>query len=261
MKPGFLFVNKRRYPPWGLVAGPLVMVAGLLVQLSNPVLSFVFLLLTCLLGPALIVYGASALLCRRDDFLGKAAFVTRRVLQIGVVLAVLLVGVIQTLIAVNAKSDTPADCDVLLVLGAGLDGSRPSVILARRLDVAADYMAAHPSVTCVVSGGQGPHEDIPEGDAMQIYLVARGIDASRIAVERQATDTEENIVLSLPLLAGRGRVGLVTTDAHLYRAKLLCRRAGLDDVVGLAAPAGTQKWAVLLRVRETGSVLLTWLGL
>lgn len=130
--------------------------------------------------------------------------------------------------------------EVLLVLGAGLYGETPSAILAARLDAAYAYLTAHPEAVAVLAGGQGPGEDIPEALAMQRDLLQRGIAAERLYLEDQSNTTERNVAYSLPLLRQLGgsrnpQVVLVTSDFHLYRAKMIGERAGLR-VEALGAP-------------------------
>ena len=107
-----------------------------------------------------------------------------RVLKI-VVTALLAIGVvvfviIEIPIVKAARTDAPADCGYIVVLGAGLHGDVPSLSLRNRLDAALAWLEAHPDCVAVVSGGQGPGETMTEGEAMQIWLEAKGVDPSRI---------------------------------------------------------------------------------
>ena len=57
----------------------------------------------------------------------------------------------------------------VLVLGCQVRGTEPSLMLTRRLEAAYQYLTQYPDAVCVVSGGQGDDEDIPEGEAMEQY--------------------------------------------------------------------------------------------
>ena len=132
-----------------------------------------------------------------------------RVLKI-VVTALLAIGVvvfviIEIPIVKAARTDAPADCGYIVVLGAGLHGDVPSLSLRNRLDAALAWLEAHPDCVAVVSGGQGPGETMTEGEAMQIWLEAKGVDPSRIIVEDRATSTMENLEYSFGRRAGRQR--------------------------------------------------------
>ena len=156
-------------------------------------------------------------------------FVRRRGLRIAA--AIVLVA--------GARTDAPDDVEYLVVLGAGLHGDVPSLSLTDRLEGALAWLEAHPDCVAVVSGGQGPGETMTEGEAMGIWLEARGIDPSRIIVEDRATSTQENLEYSFALIRGRGgepdgNCAIVTSEYHLYRAKALAARQGVE-CFGVAA--------------------------
>ena len=66
-------------------------------------------------------------------------------------------------VAVSGYSDTATKQEkAVIVLGAGLRGERVTDLLARRLDAAYDYHLENPNAVIVVTGGQGPGEDIHE---------------------------------------------------------------------------------------------------
>ena len=170
-------------------------------------------------------------------------FVRRRGLRIAaaIVLAagIAVFGVIEAPIVAGARTDAPDDVEYLVVLGAGLHGDVPSLSLTDRLEGALAWLEAHPDCVAVVSGGQGPGETMPEGEAMGIWLEARGIDPSRIIVEDRATSTQENLEYSFALIRGRGgepdgNCAIVTSEYHLYRAKALAARQGVE-CFGVAA--------------------------
>jgi len=122
--------------------------------------------------------------------------------------------------------------DTLIVLGAGIHGERVTSPLAARLNVACGYFQKNPHAVIVVSGGQGPQEDIPEALAMQRYLVAKGIPASQIIQEKRSTSTYENFSFSNKILKQRFPEGytaaFVTNTFHVYRAEQTARAAGVS---------------------------------
>lgn len=131
------------------------------------------------------------------------------------------------------ETDTP--CDYVVVLGAGLHGSTPSRSLRERLNAAYDYLTEHPNVICIVSGGQGPDEDMTEAQCMYNELVAMGIDGSRIWMEEKSTSTRENLRFSLDIIESRTgvrpeRIGLLSSEYHLFRAGLFAKDEGVDAV-------------------------------
>jgi uncharacterized SAM-binding protein YcdF (DUF218 family) len=172
---------------------------------------------------------------------------------------------VEAVIAANARGDFaldgPPPSKYLIVLGAGLIGSDPSATLVSRLGAALEYLEQHSEVICVVSGGQGADEDIPEAEAMRLWLTQRGIGAERVLMERASASTAENIRFSLELL--RSEYGDVT-DAllcsngyHLFRARWLAGRNGATGYA-LKAPDYRAYLRALGYFREFFSVALMW---
>jgi uncharacterized SAM-binding protein YcdF (DUF218 family) len=151
---------------------------------------------------------------------------------------------------------------VLIVLGAGLRGERLSQVLRSRVDLAADYLSRHPDCRAVLSGGQGPGEDIPEAVAMARYLVAAGISEDRLILEPESTNTVENLRFSMAKLRANGlesaRVVVVSNAFHCYRAGFLADFLGLEaETLGAPIP---KIWLTPLNsyVREYFSIVLMW---
>lgn len=144
------------------------------------------------------------------------------------------------LMVTAAHRSEKVEADVLIVLGAALHGDRVTWVLSNRLDTASDYLDGHPSAVAIVTGGQGPGEDIPEAIGMRQYLIDRkGIQPERILAEDQAESTFENFAFSKQLIEQKlGKdlsVAFVTTDFHVFRAGRVAHAAGLE-AVGIPAP-------------------------
>ncbi len=120
-----------------------------------------------------------------------------------------------------ARTDHETPVTAVIVLGAGVNGTEPSLSLWTRLDAALSYVKDRPDIPIVVTGSQGRGEDISEARCMADWLTARGVPQERIILEEQATNTEENIRYSLELLEQRtiaGNIAVVSSDYHLCRA-------------------------------------------
>ncbi|MBQ9042762.1 MAG: YdcF family protein [Eggerthellaceae bacterium] len=156
-----------------------------------------------------------------------------------VVIGVLLVVYVATL-GLQLKDfndEGEPNLDYLIVLGAQVRDDGPSMVLRLRLDTAYDYLVANENTVCVVSGGQGFNEPVPEAEAMAAYLVDRGIDPSRIIREGESESTEQNIANSMAFFNPEtARVGIVTNNFHVFRGTTLARNAGIAHVCGIAAP-------------------------
>lgn len=154
----------------------------------------------------------------------------------------------------DARTDTGAHPNAIIVLGAGVNGSTPSLSMCNRLDAALDYLGANPDALAVVSGGQGEGEDITEAEAMADYLTAHGIDSARIVQEERSRTTRENLENSFAILRARGYdpadgVGIVTSEYHLCRAKRMARALGAEPV-GIAAETTLPSMRINYFIRE-----------
>lgn len=126
-----------------------------------------------------------------------------------------------------SSGDPDADADYLIVLGAGVNGSVPSLSMTDRLGAARVYLDAHPDCVAVVSGGKGAGENISEAEAMRRWLTGNGVAAERIILENRATDTLENLKYSFALIPEPdAAVAVVSSEYHLYRAKYLAETLG-----------------------------------
>ncbi|SDG17452.1 Uncharacterized SAM-binding protein YcdF, DUF218 family [Paenibacillus sp. cl6col] len=158
----------------------------------------------------------------------------RNLFLICVSIGLMLFVVVESLIISEMGTDdrNQAQVDYVIVLGSGLRGTKLSTTLQDRLDASLPYIRANPQVPVIVSGGQGPGEDIPEASAMEDYLIQNGIPKERILAERKSTSTKENLVYSQTLLREQGALGnklmIVTSDFHMYRSKMLARKIGFE---------------------------------
>lgn len=146
----------------------------------------------------------------------------------------------------------------LIVLGAGLRGEHPSLLLACRLEAALRVsLSQTPPPLVVVSGGQGRDETISEASAMQAYLIEHGMPESTILQEDRSTSTRQNLQYSKKLIDSRlphcsGII--VTNDFHALRAAILARACGLAfQSVGCATkrsyrPAAAMREAAIFAV-------------
>ena len=110
---------------------------------------------------------------------------------------------IETMIWTSAVSEKNVKPEVLILLGAGLQGNRIPATLQFRLEKAENYLKENQSSVVIVSGGQGIGETVTEAFAMKKWLVENGIREDRIWTENKATSTFENLLYSKKLLDER----------------------------------------------------------
>ncbi len=215
----------------------------------------------------LVIYGITAMLWIYALFHGPidafCAAGVGRVLRNLFFCGVGLFCALLAFVAVSGYSNQPrGDEQAVIVLGAALRGERLSDVLRRRLDAALACWQQHPEMLIVTTGGQGNGEALPEGRAMQDYLVAQGVPAEQILVDDTSTSTEENLrnaraLLEQAGLAADAPVAVVTNAFHCYRAGCYARQAGFSQVRTL--PAGISLISVMpCYFREVFAVLYYW---
>jgi len=154
-------------------------------------------------------------------------------------------------------SDSSPSVEAIVVLGGGIregapdQGGKPSLTAQAEKRVIAGFLLYRKlGVPVFVSGGR-PWRGLDtssEADVAAGLLAALGVPASRIVTEGTSNTTWENARNLAPLLSGRTmrRVALVTSAAHMPRACIAFRRAGIDVV---PAPADylsqSKQWTIL----------------
>lgn len=191
---------------------------------------------------------------KQKHWLNAGKVITITVIVIGIIILIILEGLILS--EVHGTEEPQAD--ILIVLGAGLHGETPSATLQVRLDAALEQLLARPKAVAVLSGGQGHNETITEAKAMARYLTARGIEPSRLYLEEQARNTEQNLRFSREIIEENhleGSIAVVSNGFHLYRAKHLAERMGME-VETVSAPVPYAWLIPSVYLREACSLLL-----
>jgi len=190
----------------------------------------------------------------------------------------LIFAVTEVLIGWSALTSTRQAVDYVIVLGAKVRGTELSNSLRERLDRAVEYAEANPNTILVLSGGQGDDKIMSEARAMYEYLQYNGIEKERLLIEDQSSNTVQNISFSRKVIerhefykaqaaqaslkesyrerseADPVKVAVLTSNYHLFRAKSIARKQGIENVAGIAAP-GDPILAVHMWVRESFAVL------
>lgn len=187
----------------------------------------------------------------------------RRVLRLGcrTLLVILILGLcilavqsVNVIREMSRKGD--AHADYAIVLGAQVKGTRPSRSLLMRLERARSYAQENPDTILILSGGQGPGEDISEARCMYEYLTQAGIPEEQLVLEDRSTSTHENLVFSDELTnCSRTSCGIISNSFHIYRALLLARKAGYADPAGIPAKSDPVL-VVHLVVREAAALTI-----
>lgn len=160
----------------------------------------------------------------------------------------------------GAVSDENTDADFLVVMGAGINGTQPSISMLDRLTAALDWLDSHPDAQVIVSGSQAPDEAASEASVMASWLEQQGIAPDRILLEEAAESTRENILNSYALAArhGGGRLAFVSSEYHLCRMRMIIRALGFEPVC-VAGETSLVSLRVNYFIREAFAVWQIWL--
>lgn len=178
--------------------------------------------------------------------------------------ALLLIGITvftSTLASVIACSEySAADETTVIVLGCRIWGSKPSGSLKARVKAASDYMKENTDAVAILSGGQGEDEDLSEAQCMYNLMLEDGIDGSRLYIEDNSTNTDENISFSKKIIEENNlsrNVAVATTDYHQKRAVMICKKNGLE-AASLPSKSGRDTKATFF-TREVFGVWVQWI--
>lgn len=119
--------------------------------------------------------------------------------------------------------------DHVVVLGAGLSGTKPTPLLRSRIEKGIEVYRNNPGSRLIFSGGQGKDELISEARAMSDYAISQGVPERDILAEDRSRNTDENIRFSAEVMKKDmpGRISsfaIVTSSYHLMRALMIAKR-------------------------------------
>ena len=197
------------------------------------------------------------------------------------VAGVVALAVLCALVFLGAASSDKKNLDYVIVLGARVKEHTVSNSLKKRLDKAIEYAQENPDTMLVLSGGRGPGEDVSEAEVMRQYLEYNGVRPEQLLIEDRSVSTVENIAYSKVVIEEhRNRdkkelvpltrrttsvpyaiapdkpleIGVLTSNFHIYRARLTAEKWGFDNVYGISADSDPVLF-IHLCVRECASIV------
>ena len=184
----------------------------------------------------------------------------RTVLRTGFFAGILLLAVEGFFMGRQALALPQEEEATLVILGCGVRGDQPSLMLRRRIEAAERYLKEHPDVKAVCTGGQGSGENISESACIRRELMASGIAPERLYAEDRSTSTSENLAFAWEVIRAEGlceNLILVSSEFHLYRACHMAARMGLKSE---SLPAETSAWLFpTFFLRECLAILKEWI--
>lgn len=152
--------------------------------------------------------------------------------MIGIVFSVLAI-----YIANKAELSTAVKSDVILVLGARsyINGNY-NPCLEARVDHAVKLYKDSYASKLLVSGGNDVEDNINEAETMKKIAIEKGVKKEDIFLEKSASSTYENFVLSGELMKKNGlkSVIVVTEPFHIARASLIADKLNFNYSVSPA---------------------------
>lgn len=128
------------------------------------------------------------------------------------------------------SKDIP-DGTVGIVLGCTVKNNEATPMLMRRCDRGLKFLQENKKSVLILSGGREDEINRSEAQTMFDYLIEKGADANRLILENKSRTTVENMLFSKKILEENNygnRAVIITTDFHLFRAKIFASRAGID---------------------------------
>ena len=211
------------------------------------------------LAAVLAIYKLLAIYSQKNERLAK---MLKIILTSLICLGIAFFLVVEVLVISSAHTDKNPEAPYLIVLGAGVNGTEPSLSLLDRLEAAKAYLDEYPDSFAIVSGCQGSGEAITEAECMRRWLVDNGISDDRIIKEEKAESTYQNIKYSLELISEyggdpSGRVAIASSEYHLYRAKSYAGALGALPI-GVAAHTSLPILMINYFIREAFGVAAMW---
>ena len=205
-------------------------------RLQN-LLGVVFTILIALL---VVLSQMAFMITKSIDFFNHHIYI-KRFLDIGInsVLCYYYCLTIATLfcIIVAARFKPNYDKDYVIILGSRVrkDGTLPPILQAR-VDKAIEFAKEQNEITkksiiFIPSGGKGQDEDITEAEAMEKYLVEKGIEPKNIIIENQAKNTAQNFIFSKRIIDESNNGNSIifsTTNYHVFRSGVIAWNEGVE---------------------------------
>ena len=118
------------------------------------------------------------------------------------------------------------DIDYMLVLGAKVNGNKPSLMLKDRLDKAIEVYNQNNNIKIILSG-DGRTKEYDEVSVMQEYLLNLGVSKDNIILDKEGLSTS-NSIYNLKNNFKVDKVLIVTQEYHLYRALYVADSMGIE---------------------------------
>lgn len=149
-----------------------------------------------------------------------------RVLIVLICAGLLWCGYILWLINSYSPKEPLAKADAGIILGAALWNNKPSPALRERLDYGLQLYEDGIVDMLILSGGHGGLASTKsEAEGMRDYLIEKGIPEDKLLLEKNATNTFENLLFSKEIAEEHllSELVIITHDFHAARASEMAK--------------------------------------
>ena len=138
----------------------------------------------------------------------------KKIIKITFIIFISIFIILESILIFFPKQNLEEDCDYLIILGASVKNTVPSLTLKGRLDKAIEYLKkSKDDCYIVVSGGKGNDEGISEAKAMENFKY------SKEKIESHSKNDIKNL-----------NIKVVTTDFHSFRSFMLAKKNRYGNV-------------------------------
>ncbi len=124
------------------------------------------------------------------------------------------------------EDKTESDYDCILILGCGVDGEQPSLMLTDRLELGIELYKKGYAPKIIMSGDHG-RKEYDEVNVMKNYAIEQGVPSEDIFMDHAGFSTYESMYRAKEIFNVK-KMLIVTQKYHLYRAVYDARAMGID---------------------------------
>jgi uncharacterized SAM-binding protein YcdF (DUF218 family) len=159
-------------------------------------------------------------------------------------LIILLAGWLALLgvrIVAAGGEESPRAADVAVVLGAAVQGDRPSPVFEERIRHGVTLWRQGRVRKLLFTGGSGGGGEGAEAAVARQFALALGVPAEAILSEERSRTTLQNLMEARPVMraAGLRSILLVSDPLHMKRALAMCASLAMDCT---GAPTPTSRY-------------------
>ena len=146
-------------------------------------------------------------------------------------------------IATFPLGKTADKADVAIVLGAAVNGDKPSLVFKERINNAIGLYQAGNIQKVIFTGGLGDGESHAESLVAKSYAMTLGIPEADILTETESHTTRDNLLQAQKLLEETALTSalIVSDPLHSKRAMMMVKNIGIASAKPSATPTSRYK--------------------